>query len=109
MLSDGIILAIYRRDALRPLGIYFRPFAYNVLDTKYHTQRCAYESSFNTGPNPTLVRNKPTKACKILGRYIRIGNFTLPNDRRCEHAPFFFFFFLLSLPPCRPSNVHHHK
>ena len=34
--DNSIILAISGRDALRPLGIYFRPFTTIVCDTKYH-------------------------------------------------------------------------
>jgi hypothetical protein len=36
MLTNGIILAIMGCSTLKPLGIYFRPFANNGHDTKYH-------------------------------------------------------------------------
>ena len=39
MLTNSIILAICRRDTLRPLGIQFRPFANSVRDTKDHRRR----------------------------------------------------------------------
>ena len=40
MLTNGIILAISKRDTLKPLGIYFRPFANRpfIHDTKYYKQ-----------------------------------------------------------------------
>ena len=41
MLMNGILVAISRRDTLRPLGIQFRPLANSVCDTKYH-KRCTW-------------------------------------------------------------------
>ena len=40
MVMNGNILAISGRDTLRPLGIWFRPFANSVCDTTYH-KRCS--------------------------------------------------------------------
>ena len=36
LLTNTIILAIDGHETLRPLGIYWRPFANGVRDTKYH-------------------------------------------------------------------------
>ena len=36
MSRNGIVLAINGHDTLRPLGIWFRPFANGAHDTKYH-------------------------------------------------------------------------
>ena len=56
MLANGIKLAISGHDTLRPLGIYFRPFANSVHDTKYH-KRCI-------GALPSLnIVHPPKLAC----------------------------------------------
>jgi hypothetical protein len=36
MLTNGIILVFSKDDTLRPLVIYFRPFANSVCDIEYH-------------------------------------------------------------------------
>ena len=36
ILKNNIILTISRPGTLRPLGIWFEPFANNICDTKYH-------------------------------------------------------------------------
>ena len=38
MLTNNIILAISGCDTLRPLGIWFKPFANSVREPKYHKQ-----------------------------------------------------------------------
>ena len=42
VLTNGIVLAISGCDTLRPLGIYFRPFANSVRDTIYHNNIVAH-------------------------------------------------------------------
>lgn len=37
-LTNSFILTISGRDIARPLGIYFRLFANNIHDIKYHNQ-----------------------------------------------------------------------
>ena len=37
MLINGFIVTISRRDTLRSLGIYCKPFAKSARDIKYHT------------------------------------------------------------------------
>ena len=38
MLTNEIILAFNGRDTLRPLSLYFKPFANSLHDTNYHKQ-----------------------------------------------------------------------
>ena len=46
MLTNGTILALSMRDTLRSLGMWFRPFANSVHDTKYHKQCSCF--AYNT-------------------------------------------------------------
>jgi hypothetical protein len=61
MLTNSIILAISRRDTLRPLGITFWPFANSVRDTKHH-KRCS-ERSKETDVHIYGKENKETLSC----------------------------------------------
>ena len=84
MFTNEIILAISRRDTLRPLDIQFRPSANSVCDTKYHkrcsgqryTQYMRIEYGFGVGTcqEGDVQYLRPTIIFWLQGKYTNVSN-----------------------------------